>query len=74
MFMLLGVDVIVVSSAYAGFTGACGVGVSDVCMLSNVGDRTPCGTPVLNWCFVSECSVCFASFNLRMICGMFVWG
>ena len=32
------------------FTGACGVGVSYVYMLNNVGDRTPpCGTPVLNW-------------------------
>ena len=32
------------------FTGACGVGVSDVYMLNSVGDRTqPCGTPVLNW-------------------------
>ena len=32
------------------FTGACGVGVSDVYMLKSVGDRTPtCGTPFLNW-------------------------
>ena len=31
------------------FTGACGVGVSDVYMLKSVGDRTPpCGTPFLN--------------------------
>ena len=39
------------SSAYVvSFTGAYGVGVSDVYMLNNVGDRTPpCGTPVLNW-------------------------
>ena len=32
------------------FTGACGVGVSDVYMLKSVGDSTPpCGTPLLNW-------------------------
>ena len=32
------------------FTGTCGVGVSDVYALNNVGNRmTPCGTPVLNW-------------------------
>ena len=31
------------------FTGACGVGVSDVYMLKSVDDRTlPCGSPVLN--------------------------
>ena len=31
------------------FTGACGVGVSDVYTLKSVGDRTPpCGTPFLN--------------------------
>ena len=31
------------------FTGACGVGVSDVYMLKCVGDRTPpCGIPFLN--------------------------
>ena len=32
------------------FTGACGVGLSDVYMLKSVGDTTPpCGTPFLNW-------------------------
>ena len=31
------------------FTGACGVGVSDVYMLRSVGDSMPpCGTPFLN--------------------------
>ena len=40
----------VMSSAYfVSFTGACGVGVSDVYMLKSVGDSTPpCGTPFLN--------------------------
>ena len=46
MFMSLCVDVMV----SVCFTGASGVGVSDVYMLNNVGNRTlPCGTPVLNW-------------------------
>ena len=51
LLMLLCVDVMVMSSAYVvSFTGACGVGVSDVYMLKSVGDRTPpCGTPFLNW-------------------------
>ena len=32
------------------FTGACGVGVSDVYMLKSVGDRTPpCRTSFLKW-------------------------
>ena len=54
MFMLLCVDVMVMSSAYVvRFTGTCGVGVSDVYMLKSVGDRTPpCETPFLNWCCV----------------------
>ena len=50
MFMsFICVDVMVMSSAYVvRFIGACGVGVSDVYMLNNVGDRTPpCVTPVL---------------------------
>ena len=58
MFMSLCVDVMVMSSPYvASFTGACGVGVSDVYMLKSVGDSTPpCGTPfligvVLMFCF-----------------------
>ena len=42
MFMLLCVDVIVISSVYVlSFTGACGVGVSDMYMLNNVGARMP---------------------------------
>ena len=51
MFMSLCVDIIMMSSAYiVSFTGACGVGVSDMYMLKSVGDRTsPCGTPFLNW-------------------------
>ena len=51
MLMSLCVDVMVMSSAYfISFTGACGVGVSDVYMLKSVDDRTqPCGTPFLNW-------------------------
>ena len=51
MFMSLCVDVMVMSSAYVvSFTGACGVGVSDVYMLKSLGDSTPpCGTPFLNW-------------------------
>ena len=50
MLMSLCVDVMVMSSAYiVSFTGACGVGVSDVYMLKSVGDRTPpCGTPFSN--------------------------
>ena len=45
------IDVMVMSSEYVvSFTGACGVGVSDVYKLNNVGDRMPpCGTPVLKW-------------------------
>ena len=32
------------------FTGACGVGVSEVYMLKSVGESTPpCETPFLNW-------------------------
>ena len=52
MFMSLCVNVMVMWFAYVvSFTGAFGVGLSDVyIMLNNVGDRTPpCGTPVLNW-------------------------
>ena len=51
MLMSLCVDVMVMSSAYVvSFTGACGVGVSDVYMLKSVCDRTPpCVTPFLNW-------------------------
>ena len=54
MFLSMCVDVMVMSFTYAlSFTGACGVGVVDVYMLNNVGDRTPpCGTSVLNWCCV----------------------
>ena len=39
----------VMSSVYVvRFTSACGVGVTDMCMLNSVGDRTPpCGTPVM---------------------------
>ena len=77
MLMSLCVDVMEISSAHVvSFTGARGVvRVSDVYMLNNVGDRTPpCGTSVLNWrcaynCFVSECSVCFASFDV--VCELF---
>ena len=37
-------------SLLVSFTGACGVGVSDMYMLNIVGDITPsCGTPILNW-------------------------
>ena len=54
MFMSLCVDVMVMSYAYVvSFTGACGVGVSDVYMLKSVYDRTPlCGTPILYWRYV----------------------
>ena len=54
MFMSVYVDVMGMSSAYVvSFTGACGVGVSDVYMLKSVSDSTPpCGTPFLNWCCV----------------------
>ena len=39
-------------------------------MLKSVGDRTPpCGTPFLNWRCVSECGVCFASFDV--VCDVF---
>ena len=45
------VDIKVMSSVYVvSFTGASGVGVSDVYLLKRVCDRTPpCGTPLLNW-------------------------
>ena len=51
LFMSLCVDVMVMSSAYVvSFTGACGVGVSDVYILKSVGNSTPpCGTPFLKW-------------------------
>ena len=43
MFMSLCVDVV-------SFTGACGVGVSNVYMLKSMGDRIQsCGTPFSNW-------------------------
>ena len=59
MFMSFCVDDIMTSSAYVvRFTGACGVGMSDVYMLNNVCDRTPpCGTPVLNWHCVWDVSL-----------------
>ena len=46
---MLCVDIMAMSSAYVvSFNGAC-VGVSNVYMLNNMGDRTPpCETPVLN--------------------------
>ena len=74
--MFMCVDGMVMSSAYVvTFTGACGIGVSDVYMMKSVGDSTPpCGTPFLNWRFVSECGVCFGLLMyLIMVCGMFVW-
>ena len=57
IFMSLCVDVMVMSSAYVvSFTGACGVGVSDMYMLNNVADRMPhCGSSVLNWRCVDVC-------------------
>ena len=62
MFMSLYVDVMMMSSACVmRFTSVCGVGVSDVFIVNNVGDRTPpCGTPrfeLLLGCFASECRV-----------------
>ena len=52
------------------FIGGCGVGVSDVYMLNNVGNRTPPrGTTVWN----CKC-VCFSSFDV--VCDEFdngVW-
>ena len=55
----------VMSSAYAvSFTGACGVGMSDVKMVMKEGDRKlPCGpTFKLTWrlSVVSVCNVCIA--------------
>ena len=44
------------------FTGACGVGGSDVYMLESVGDRTLPWNTIFNWRFVSECGVCFSAF------------
>ena len=51
IFMLLCVDVMAILFAYVvSFTGACGVGVSNVYILNSVGDSTqPCGASVLNW-------------------------
>ena len=45
------VDVMVMSSAQTMTrTGVLSGGISAVCMLNSVGERTPpCGTPVLNW-------------------------
>ena len=41
-------------------------------MLNSVGDRTPpCGTPVLNCSYLSECGVCFASFDV--VCDEFLF-
>ena len=59
MFMSLCVDVMVMLSAWiVSFTGACGVGVSDVHILKSVCDSTPpCGTPFLNWCCVDVLNV-----------------
>ena len=84
MFMSLCVDVMVMSYAYiVSFTGACGVGLSDVYMLKNVGDSTPsCGTPFLNrrCVYVLLLKVVYAlrplmqfAIYLIMVCGMFVW-
>ena len=43
-------SICIVLRAFVSFTGACGVGVSDVYMLKSVSDSTPpCGTPFLNW-------------------------
>ena len=46
-----------------------------VYVLNGVSDRMPpCVTHILNWCFVSVCSVCFAS--LYLVCDEFengVW-
>ena len=51
MLMSLCVDVMVMSSAYVvSFTGACGVGVSDVYILNNVGEHIFNGV-VLMFCF-----------------------
>ena len=65
------------------FTGACGVGVSDVYMLKSVGDSTPpYGTPFLNWrcVYVLFVNVVYSlrplilfAMYLTMMCGMFVW-
>ena len=54
MCMSLCVDVMVVMSVYVvNFTGAYGVGVSDMYILNNVGGRMPpCETPVSNWRYV----------------------
>ena len=52
ILMSLCIDVMVMSSAQVvvRFTGACGIEVSVVYMLNNVGVRTlPCGPPVFNW-------------------------
>ena len=79
---VLTVDVIVMLCVYViSFTGACGIGVSDVYVLNNVGDRTPISeTPVLNWrCIdVLFLNVVYAlrplmwfAMNLRIVCGMF---
>ena len=57
MFMSFCVDIIVMSSEYVvSFTVACGVGVSHVYMLNNIGDTQPCGHQfgigvVLLFCF-----------------------
>ena len=51
MLLLVCVVVMVMSSVYVlSFTGACGVGMSDVYILKRVDDRTPpCGILLLNW-------------------------
>ena len=47
----------VMPSAYVmSYSGACGIEISYVYMLNNVGDITPpCETPVLNWGFFRFC-------------------
>ena len=51
------------------FTGACGVGVSDVYMLKRVGDmRPPCGTPFLNCSCLVLLSLCVRWFVLVEDC------
>ena len=67
MFMLLCVDVMVMSSMYSvSFNGAFGLGVSDVYMLNSVGDRTShCG--VLLWVY----GVCVFSYLCVCLCCVF---
>ena len=68
MFMSVCGAVIVMSSAYVvSCTESGGSGMSEMLMLKSMGERTPpCGTPVLNCCFVDV-------WFLNVVCSFLRW-